>query len=173
MKMRKKKTKIIMFLALFLIFSGLSSIFSFDGLNGINTVNSASDQNFNYMGNYKNLKISGYWSTNFIHVDGNWSETAFVYDWCSGDGSWGNPYTIENVTIDASTSPTGSGIFIYNSKNEYFIIRKCKIYNAGSETDDAGIRLENSNNGSILGNNCSLIRNNRGWNDIYQQHRNL
>ena len=37
--------------------------------------------------NLKSPKISGYWTINFIHVDGNWSDTATAYDWCSGDGS--------------------------------------------------------------------------------------
>ncbi len=105
--------------------------------------------------NLKNLKNSGYWTTNFIHVDGNWSNTEGSYSWCSGDGSWNNPYTIENVTIDASTSPTGNGIFINNSKNEYFIIRNCTIFNAGSGIYDGGIKLENTNNGTLSNNNCS------------------
>ncbi|MFW9948435.1 MAG: right-handed parallel beta-helix repeat-containing protein [Candidatus Odinarchaeota archaeon] len=102
-----------------------------------------------------NPKLSGYWELNFIHIDENWSSTAGTYQWCNGDGSWNNPYTIENVTIDASSSPTGSGIFINNSKNEYFIIRNCTVHNAQSGTYDAGIKLENTNNGSLILNNCS------------------
>ena len=91
----------------------------------------------------------------FIHVDGNWSATVSTYAWCSGEGSWGNPYVIENVSIDASNSPTGSGILIENSKNDYFIIRNCTVYNAGSSSYDAGIRLQNTCNGTINDNNCS------------------
>ena len=105
--------------------------------------------------NLKNLKKSGYWTTNFIHIDGNWSHTTGNYTWCSGDGSWSNPYTIENITIDASGSPTGSGIYIENSKNDYFIIRNCTVYNAGINLIDAGIKLENTNNGILINNNCS------------------
>ena len=86
--------------------------------------------------------------------DGNWS-TAAGYEWCSGDGSWGNPYVIENVTIDADNSPTGSGIFINNFKNDYFIINNCTVYDAGSGTYDAGIKLENTDNGALINNNCS------------------
>ena len=100
-------------------------------------------------------RISGYWTTKFIHIDGNWSYTVGNYSWASGDGSWNYPYIIENVTIDASTSPTGSGIYINNSKNEYFIIRNCTIYAAGGLTTDAGIKFENTNNGTIINNNCS------------------
>ncbi|MFX0042912.1 MAG: right-handed parallel beta-helix repeat-containing protein, partial [Candidatus Hodarchaeota archaeon] len=122
---------------------------------------------FDYKGNYdgtiedrkepnlKHLKKSGYWILSFIHIDGNWSHTAEDYTWCNGNGSWGNPYTIENVIIDASGSPTGSGIFINNSKNDYFIIRNCMVFNAGSSGFDAGIKLENTNNGTLSNNNCS------------------
>ena len=99
-------------------------------------------------------KESAGYLAKFIHVNGNWSATT-SYGWCSGDGSWSNPYTIENVTIDASSSPTGSGIFINNSKNDYFIIRNCTVYNAGSGQYDGGIKLENTNNGTLTNNNCS------------------
>ena len=101
------------------------------------------------------LRISSYWTTNFIHIDGNWSYSVGNYSWVSGDGSWNYPYIIENVTIDASTSPTGSGIYINNSKNEYFMIRNCTIYGAGVLSTDAGIKFENTNNGTIINNNCS------------------
>lgn len=105
--------------------------------------------------NFKNPKKSGDWNLQFIHIDGNWSHTVGNYTWCSGDGSWTNPYIIENVTIDASSSPTRSGILINNSKNDYFIINNCNVYNAGSGYNDSGIKLENSNNGTITGCKCS------------------
>jgi len=107
----------------------------------------------------KNLKKSGAYSESFIHIDGsipdNWSDTASTYDWCSGDGSWGSPYIIENVTIDAGGSPTGSGILIRNSINDYFIIRNCTSYNSGNLTTDGGIKLEYTDNGMLINNNCS------------------
>lgn len=106
--------------------------------------------------NLKNLKKSGSDSESFIHIDGsipdNWSDTATDYDWCSGDGSWGNPYVIENLIINASSSPTGSGIFINNSKNNYFIIKNCTVFDAGVGAEDAGIRLENTDNGTLIDN---------------------
>jgi len=104
---------------------------------------------------------AGY-TESFIHVDGNWTETASTYDWCYGDGSWSTPYIIENVSIDASSSPTGSGIFINNSKTEYFIIRNCNVTNARSGNYDAGIKLENTNHGTLINNNCS----NNGYSGI-------
>ncbi|MFX1567355.1 MAG: right-handed parallel beta-helix repeat-containing protein [Promethearchaeota archaeon] len=97
----------------------------------------------------------------FIHIDGsipgNWSATASAKSWCSGDGSWDNPYIIENVTIDCLG--TGSGILINNSKNDYFIIRNCTILNAngaGLYPDFAGgIKLINSSKGIIFNNTCT------------------
>ncbi|MFX1385474.1 MAG: nitrous oxide reductase family maturation protein NosD [Promethearchaeota archaeon] len=100
-------------------------------------------------------KSSGYWTTNFIHVDENWSKTVTDYNWCSGNGTWNNPYIIENVTIDASTSPTGNGILISNSKQDYFIINNCTVFKAGTTEYEAGIKLENTNNGVLINNNCS------------------
>jgi len=112
-----------------------------------------------------NPKVSAGYIESFIHIDGsipgNWSATT-SYDWCSGTGSWSNPYIIENVSVDASNSPTRSGILIENSKNKYFIIRNCSVYNSGGGSYDAGIRLDNSCNGTIIDNFCS----NNGRNGI-------
>ncbi|MFX1313945.1 MAG: nitrous oxide reductase family maturation protein NosD [Promethearchaeota archaeon] len=108
----------------------------------------------------KNLKKSGGYSESFIHVDGsisgNWTGTT-DYPWCYIDNG---VYILENVTINASTSPMGSGIFINNSKNEYFIIRNCTVYNSDNDMFDAGIKLENTSNGTLLNNNCSNNRRN-------------
>ena len=84
----------------------------------------------------------------------NWTWAA-SQAWCSGSGTELDPYIIENISIDASSSPTGSGIFINNSKNDYFIIRNCNVTNAGSGNYDAGIKLENTNHGTLINNNCS------------------
>jgi len=81
--------------------------------------------------NFKRLKKSSGYSPDFIHIDGsienNWSNTANLYTWCYGSGTWEQPYIIENCTIDVFGSPTESGIFINNSKQEYFIIRNCTV----------------------------------------------
>ncbi|MFX1478117.1 MAG: nitrous oxide reductase family maturation protein NosD [Promethearchaeota archaeon] len=100
--------------------------------------------------NLKGLEYSANFFESFIHIDGNWSDTAIAYPWCSGNGSWVNPYIIENVTIDVNYSPTGCGILINNSKTDYFIIRNCKTYNG-----TFGISLENTNRGTLTFNNCS------------------
>jgi len=104
------------------------------------------------------VKTSGYW-TNFtyIHILGtNWS-IAEQYDWCPGSGTIGDPYRIENMVIDASTSPNGCGIWIQNSNNYYFEIKNCTVYGAYdySVNNEGGIRLTNARNGTLIGNNCS------------------
>ena len=115
-------------------------------------------------------RISGYWTTNFIHIDGNWSHTVGNYSWIRGDGSWNSPYIIENVTIDASTSPTGSGIYIENSNNDYFIIRNCTVYNSGNAMYDGGIKLVNTSKG-LLENN-TLFDNGRNGIVLYNYCEN-
>ena len=107
-------------------------------------------------------KQSAGYSESHIYINGTatgigahnwtWAESQL---WCYGSGTWQEPYVIENVTIDASTSPIGSGILINNSQNAYFIVRNCTIFNADHSFFDSGIRLENTNNGTIINNNCS------------------
>jgi len=98
------------------------------------------------------LKVSGHWVLPYtIHVDNNWSATESNYDWCSGGGTIGNPYIIENVTIDAQNS--GSGIYIENT-NEFFIIQNCTLINSQASPNSA-IRLDFLSNGKIIDNNCT------------------
>ena len=57
------------------------------------------------------IESSDSWSNfTFIVIDGNWTD-AVSLGWCTGDGSWDKPYTLENFTID--NEGMGSGIFIY------------------------------------------------------------
>ncbi|MFX1570683.1 MAG: NosD domain-containing protein [Promethearchaeota archaeon] len=90
----------------------------------------------------------------------NWSQTALVKWWCMGSGTYSNPYLIEDLIIDAKN--LGSGIFIENS-NDYFIIRNCTVYNAGSVWYEAGIRLQSVSNGTIFENKVS----NNNYDGIY------
>ncbi|MEE9376708.1 MAG: NosD domain-containing protein [Candidatus Lokiarchaeia archaeon] len=144
----KRKIKIII-ITLAIAFALLSvnsyNIVNEQGNNG--AINEIQDES-----NLKSPSKSGSYSELFIHIDGNWSHTVGNYTWGSGDGSWGNPYVIENIIINASNSPTGSGIFINNSKNNYFIIKNCTVFDAGVGAEDAGIRLENTDNGTLRDN---------------------
>ncbi|MHA1375597.1 MAG: Loki-CTERM sorting domain-containing protein [Promethearchaeota archaeon] len=105
-----------------------------------------------------NLKSAGFWNLtgNPILIDDtdpskNWSYTASNYDWCSGSGTWTNPYVIENVTINGQN--VGSCIEIRNS-NAYFVVNNCTLYSSG--TTNYGIYLNYTNNGKIINNNCSV-----------------
>jgi len=153
----KKKSKIIVFIIGMVFALSISFNLNFN----INTQKNAINFEHQDIIDLKSPKSSGVYSEHFIYIDGNWSVTT-TYDWCYGKGTWEEPYIIENVNIDAGSSPTGSGIFINNSKNDYFTIRNCTVYNAGSEEYDAGIKLENTNNGTLTNNNCS----NNGKNGI-------
>ncbi|MFX1493143.1 MAG: NosD domain-containing protein, partial [Promethearchaeota archaeon] len=104
-------------------------------------------------------KTSGFWELNEIYINDtetgvgakNWTWAA-SQDWCSGSGTWADPYIIENVTVDAEG--TGSGILIANSI-KYFIIRNCTTYNSQLSGNNAGIKLISTNNGKIIENNCT------------------
>ncbi len=89
-----------------------------------------------------------YWTNfTFIHVNNNWTNFE-GYDWLKGNGSWGNPYIIENVTINANDG--GFCIRIEHS-SAYFIIRNCTLYNADTGNGDL-MRLDDVNNGTIFNN---------------------
>ena len=98
----------------------------------------------------ENLKISA--TTGKIHIDNNWTD-AWSAGICTGNGTYSEPYVIDDLVIDAEGS--GSGIFIENSI-VYFKIKNCTLY--GTESGSrwgAGIRLSNVNNSQLIGNNCS------------------
>ena len=131
----------------------LSSIFSFS------TTDIKKNENFQLNIKENKLKASKFWDLtgSSIFIDDNdpsknWSYTASHYDWCSGSGNWTDPYIIENVTIDGQGS--GNCIEIRNS-DAYFIIQNCSLYNSGSYSDNAGIKLYYVDNGKIINNNCS------------------
>ncbi len=119
---------------------------------------SNSNFGFKYRGN---LLEAGYWdltATPILIDDSdpnyNWSKTASDNNWCSGSGTWKDPYRIENVTIDGLFS--GSGIHIKNSNASFIIRNNTFIKNGrGASGWDSGILLVNVSNGLILNNNIS------------------
>ena len=104
----------------------------------------------------KPLIINGFWNLSPFIIDdtggGNytWSE-AVLESWCSGSGTWGDPYLIENISIDATVIQTNC-IEIKNS-DVYFTIKNCSLY--APVTDTAGIKLTNVNNSYLTINDCS------------------
>ena len=81
------------------------------------------------------------------NVNYNWQKTAKDNEWCSGSGTWIDPYIIEYVIIDGQNSD--NCIYIANS-HVNFIIRGCILNNSGSS--NSGIKLVSTHNGSIINN---------------------
>jgi parallel beta-helix repeat protein len=105
-------------------------------------------------------KTSGYWVESPILIDDtgaqNWTWVESQQWFGGGNGSFSNPYIIENITIDGGG--VSSGIEIINSI-KYFIVRNVTAYNSheGSNPNyGAGIVLKNVENGAVIGNNCSF-----------------
>ena len=140
--MKSKLNYVFTLLMLFLLIFSISSI-----------LNNKSRQNFVLYREHNeeftsSLQSAGYWNNfTFIHLTNlNWT-IANESDWCSGKGTWKDPYVIENMVINASDSPIGCGILIENSINAYFTIKNVTVYEGSN-----GIMLENTNNGEIMKN---------------------
>ncbi|MBY9014949.1 MAG: right-handed parallel beta-helix repeat-containing protein [Candidatus Lokiarchaeota archaeon] len=85
----------------------------------------------------------------------NWSKTALENDWCTGSGTWEDPYIIQDLIFD-NQSKLGY-IYIENS-NVYFQVKNCTFYGSLN-----GITLLNVNNSQIF--------NNTLWgSDLISQH---
>ncbi|MBN1216158.1 MAG: right-handed parallel beta-helix repeat-containing protein [Candidatus Lokiarchaeota archaeon] len=101
----------------------------------------------------------------------NWS-WAKTQTWCSGEGTWGNPYVIEDLIIDGGG--TEYCIKIQNS-NAIFKIENCTLSHTAfwGYTDDwnAGIKLVNTSNG-IIKNNTLLSSNQRNGILLYSNCNN-
>ena len=135
----KSKIIILITLGVFIGFSALSN----DNLNF--NVGNSDDSNLDN----KNLQISAV--SGKIHIDNNWT-AAKSAGICTGNGTYSEPYVIEDLVIDAGGS--GSDILIENS-DVYFKIENCSVYNSGTGFLDAGIKLEMVSNGLLLNNNVS------------------
>ncbi|MFX1375160.1 MAG: nitrous oxide reductase family maturation protein NosD [Promethearchaeota archaeon] len=81
----------------------------------------------------------------------NWS-WAKSYGYCTGSGTKGSPYVIENHIFDNSLVFNGICLTIMNSQ-KYFIIRNCHFI--GTQVN-AGIQLYNVTNGIITKNSNSI-----------------
>ncbi len=102
--------------------------------------------------NVKTFEISGK-----IHINGNsgWvaAKNAGI---CKGEGTFSDPYVIEDLEIKAMTY--GSCIFIENS-NVHFRIENCFVYWSGfgsvPEGGHAGIKLSYVQNALLINNKCT------------------
>jgi len=146
-----KKTKVIVDVLVFVMIFAVITIY-------FNEFNTTELNDAKYLEKTDNsiIKSSVSWNLtgspiiiNELQPNYNWSKTAAENDWCSGSGSWSDPYIIENVLID------GLGgefcISIWDS-DVYFIIRNCILYNVGSVRNNAPIKLRFTDNGRLYGN---------------------
>ena len=121
------------------------------------------------------LKTSGYvdLTGSPINIIGNsgWNSIATTYNWCTGLGTWDNPYIIENVYIDGQNTDICINI---EDSDVFFIIRNSAFRKSvqGALISDtyhdyialgAAIRIHDADNGKLFNNS---IANNRG-NGIY------
>ncbi len=116
------------------------------------------------------LPISGdpFFNGSIVHIDDrgvsghNWSWTNTRF-WCTGSGTYSDPYLIEDLRIDASSS--NNGISIENS-DKYFILKNCTVFGSNG----TGIKLNNVTQGLIINSNSSM--NNLKGISLFQSHNN-
>ena len=119
-----------------------------------------------------NLKTSDYWKleNDYLYIN-NWTQ-ANESDWCSGKGTFAEPYIVENLTIDAYQK---NSCLIIEDTREYFIFNNCTFLNSSETGLHGGVYLENVTNGKFesckintnrfgiwmnITHNCSFIKNN-------------
>ena len=151
------KSKTIIFAALEIIFVLLPIIMTNSSFITSNSNKSSGYRDDSNLNN-KSLKLSAV--SGKIHIDNRW-----INDWTfakdagivTGNGTYSEPYIIEDLVIDAGGS--GSGILIENS-DVYFRIENCTVYNSKGISEaygylEAGINLLYVSNGSLINNNVS------------------
>ncbi len=155
--------KVIAILVLFFIFSLV--------LKTLSLINSEPQSRTWYHDTNPSLTQRSSWVFTTLTIDdsgstgnGTWS-WATTQPWCGGNGSYVNPYIIENIIINTTTS-NPIGIRILDS-NKYFEIRNCTI----SNTDTYAIILVRTSNGKIINN--TIINNNVGIHLYLECHNNL
>ena len=99
------------------------------------------------------INVSSYYNYR-IYIDDtdpnyNWSVTAANNSWCTGSGTFADPYIIEGLYIDAGGY--GGMISVYNS-DKFFIIRNNWFNYSGPNEHDDGVYLNRAKNGLIENN---------------------
>lgn len=145
---RLEKRKIFFLLVLAIVFCLLNPTFF--------TLNSENEKKeIELTENKRGLETSA--NSGKIHIKNNWSE-AVGAGIATGSGTFSDPYVIKDLIIDGGG--TGAGILIERSKNFYFRIENCTIFNSNT-----GIFLNSVNNGTLFRNNISF-----NTNGIYVQN---
>jgi parallel beta-helix repeat protein len=142
MKTKSKANLVLMILGIFLV---LSHIFANNLSFYAGEHNKSTLYYDNTISEKDNLKSAKVWG--IIHIENNWS-AAKDAGICIGNGTYDNPYLIEDLVIDGGG--VGSCIKIENS-DVYFKIENCTLYNAEHD----GIYLNRVINGQLIDNDCS------------------
>jgi parallel beta-helix repeat protein len=148
MNMRKNETKQLIFTLLILgIVFLIVKTSDFNNLTNNSTLNQE---------NCDKLNLGDFWTLSPIIIDDSgssgftWKQAA-NQSWCVGNGTFNNPYVIENITINGGAS---SSCMQVKHSNKYFVINNCTFSNSGTASNGA-INLINVTNGFILNNKCS------------------
>ena len=156
MKYLKSKIVIIVFLSIFIVSFNTPTIL-------INIDNSL----------VRDLDSSGSWNLSPLIIDDvglgdyTWAQ-AVLQPWCSGAGTFNDPYVIENVTIDGGYS---TDCIVIRNSSKYFIIRNSVFINSG-RLDllpyMGGISLDAVDNAMLINNTC---RDTEGMGiNVYRSH---
>ena len=82
--------------------------------------------NYNDEFDHENLKISAV--SGKIYIDGNSGWAAFkAAGNCTGNGTYAEPYVIEDLVIDGEFWENG---ILINNSDVYFKIKNCSVYNS-------------------------------------------
>ncbi len=152
-KLKKRVSIIIILISLGILFALtpiINNTLNFNVGNSGRSSESSDEINF-YNKNLKPSKISGPIIIDDTNPSHNWS-VAKGTGICTGNGTFSDPYVIEDLVIDGGGSE--SCIYIQYS-DIYFRIENCTLYNSGGD-HTAGILLNNTDNGFLIDNNCSL-----------------
>ena len=164
MNMRNKNKLYILFLV---IFAFVVPFFNVISVSPVNDFDVSKFLGFNPQELQSSaLKTSGYYNLtgSTIVIDDsdpnyNWSKTVAENPWCSGSGTLGDPYVIENVYIDGNMSlvetpgkqHSANTLSIYRS-TAYFIVRGCYFTKSGTGEFNSGIYLAYVENGILYNN---------------------
>lgn len=103
-------------------------------------------------------------STNAIEINGsatgvgahNWT-WAYAQPWCGyGDGSWGDPYMIQNVKITNTTGGSITPCLKITNSTVFFIVKNCTFIKDNQYGSNSGIHLIAVANGTITNTTCKI-----------------
>ena len=141
--MKNKRTKILVTLILILIYINIQNLIIFPYNKNNSDFSIPNDEI------HTNQQIINQILINDLDPELNWSKTAIENDWCSGSGTFKDPYIIKDIIVDGEYSK--QCIKILNSE-VYFKIQNCTVTRGGdipNNINGKGIGLHHVKNGNI------------------------